>query len=156
MDQGTERRIVTQRSEDLLRLAGQAEREGVIIFCEPVEGRHFATSRRDATRLYRVTPSSCDCPGFTTWRRCGHVALLASQLGWIPDPVEAAPPAPVPVLELDPERVNELTERHLRAAIARGRMAARAADPGAGDRALAACTAARIARVAAGVTVARV
>ncbi len=156
MDQHIDLRIVSQRAEDLQRLAGQAERDGVTILVEPVEGRHYATSRRDPSRLYRVSPSSCDCPGFRVWGRCGHVALLASQLGWIPDPIEAVPLAPVPVISVDDERLDDLTERRRRAEQARQRLAARALDPGAADRALAECSAARAARVAAGATVARV
>jgi hypothetical protein len=149
------RRAAAHQAEDLQRLADRADREGVIIYVERVVGRHDATSGRDPTRLYRVSPSACDCPGFTTWGRCGHAALLASQLSWIPDPTDAGPPAPVAVVLLPAERGDELARRRERAELARSRLAERAADPGAADRAHAAANAARARRMASGLSVVR-
>ncbi len=90
---------------DFWRLAEEAERRGIRILVEPISGEHFATSAKDATRLYRVTGFSCTCKGFLTWQRCTHHSLLLAQLGWLPDPepdpeppTPAAPLAPVPTL----------------------------------------------------------
>ena len=90
---------------DFWRLAEEAERRGIRILVEPLSGEHFATSAKDATRLYRVTGFSCTCKGFLAWQRCTHHSLLLAQLGWLPDPepdpeppTPAAPVAPIPTL----------------------------------------------------------
>ncbi len=80
-----ERRVVTQRAEDLLRLADQAERKGVKILLT-ADGEHLATSTSNPTMLHRVSEQGCDCKGFAAWQRCTHHSLLLSQLGLIPDP----------------------------------------------------------------------
>ncbi len=102
MDQRIERRIAQVERETLLRLAAKAERGGVVIFYEPVEERHYATSRSEAFRLYRVSPDACDCRGWRVLGRCGHNALLRSQLGLIPDAPEPEPePIAVNVVRLE-------------------------------------------------------
>ncbi len=88
MDTRTQRRVNVQRSEDLARLADQAERRGVRILLTS-DGQHFATSASNPTTLHRVSPQGCDCKGFTYWRRCQHHSLLLAELGRLPD-VEAA------------------------------------------------------------------
>jgi hypothetical protein len=69
--------------------------------------------------------------------------------------VPVATPTPVPVVDLTDERRDDLAERRHRAEQARQRLAARALDPSASDRALAACTAARAQRMATGLSVAQ-
>ncbi len=69
--------------------------------------------------------------------------------------VPVATPTPVAVVDLTAERRDDLVERRQRAEQARQRLAARAADPGAADRALAACTAARVQRMATGLSIAQ-
>ncbi len=93
MNTATSRRIVTQRVEDLLRLADQAEAKGVRILLT-ADGEHFATSASTPTMLHRVSEHGCDCRGFSCWGRCSHHSLLLSQLGLIPD-LEPAPAATV-------------------------------------------------------------
>ncbi|MDP9472657.1 MAG: hypothetical protein M3Q71_18660 [Chloroflexota bacterium] len=88
MNTAVTRRIVTQKAEDLLRLADQGERKGIQILLTE-DGAHFATSASDKTRLHRVSPDGCDCRGFQAWHRCMHYSLLLSQLGLIPDPTPA-------------------------------------------------------------------
>ncbi len=88
MDTRTQRRVNVQRSEDLARLADQAERRGVRILLT-ADGEHLATSATNPTLLHRVDERGCDCRGFFYWHRCTHHALLLSQLGLIPDPVVA-------------------------------------------------------------------
>ncbi len=85
MSTATTRRIVTQKTEDLHRLANQAESRGIKILLT-ADGEHFATSTSNPTTLHRVNPKGCDCKGYWAWRRCSHHALLLSQLGAIPDP----------------------------------------------------------------------
>ncbi len=85
MNTAVSRRIVTQKAEDLHRLANQAEQKGVKILLT-ADGEHFATSASNPTMLHRVSEHGCDCKGFAYWGRCSHHALLLSQLGLIPDP----------------------------------------------------------------------
>ncbi len=80
----TQTRITTQRAEDLLRLADQAQVRGVRILLT-ADGEHFATSSSDPTTLHRVSRQGCDCRGFSYWQRCSHHSLLLSELGLIPD-----------------------------------------------------------------------
>lgn len=102
MDQTIERRIAQVERETLLRLAAKAERGGVVIFYEPVEERHYATSRSEAFRLYRVSPDSCDCRGWRVLGRCGHNALLRSQLGLVEDVDPTPEPPPTVTLVVAP------------------------------------------------------
>ncbi len=82
----TQSRIVTQRAEDLHRLAGQAEAKGVRILVDHRTGQHVATSASDPTRCYQVDAErGCTCKGYAVWQRCQHHSLLLSQLGLIPD-----------------------------------------------------------------------
>ncbi len=80
----TQTRIVTQKTEDLHRLANQAEARGIRILLT-ADGEHFATSTSNPTTLHRVSRHGCDCRGFSYWGRCSHHSLLLSQLGEIPD-----------------------------------------------------------------------
>ncbi len=84
MNTATSRRIVTQRAEDLHRLADQAERRGIRILLT-ADGEHFATSTSNPTSLHRVSEQSCDCKGFAYWGRCQHHSLLLAELGRLPD-----------------------------------------------------------------------
>ncbi len=83
----TQTRIVTQKAEDLHRLADQAERKGVRLLVDERTGQHVATSASDPTRCYHVDAErGCTCKGYGTWGRCQHHALLLAELGRIPDP----------------------------------------------------------------------
>ena len=79
-----ERRITRHRVEDLHRLAAQAERKGSRILHVAGTDGHVATSASSPT-CYAVTVNGCTCRGFVTWGRCGHWALLLSELGQLPD-----------------------------------------------------------------------
>ena len=86
MNQTVERRIRTQRSEDLRRLADQGERAGVRVLIDHRTGTHVATSASDPTRCYVVSvEGGCTCKGYLVWGRCQHFAVLLAQLGRIPD-----------------------------------------------------------------------
>ncbi len=90
MSTATSRRIVTQRVEDLHRLADQAKCKGVRILVDHRTGQHVATSASDPTTCYHVdVERGCTCKGFTAWQRCQHHALLLAELGRLPelDPV---------------------------------------------------------------------
>lgn len=81
------------RGAALVRLVGQARADGIRIYRNPRDGRHYASSASTPGRLHYVTGYSCDCLGFITHQRCKHLAALHAALGWIqPDP-EPTPPA---------------------------------------------------------------
>ncbi len=157
--QSTDRRAARPTTPaDLHRLADQGRSNGVIILTEGDTGARYATSATQPGTIYFVTGFSCSCPGFVGHQRCQHHSLLLAELGWLPgvedetDPVPVATPTPVPVVTISDERRDDLVERRHRAEQARQRLADRAADPGAADRALVACTAARAQRMAAGIS----
>jgi len=80
---------------DLWRLADQGRANGVLLLTEGATGERFATSGTRAGTVYRLTASSCSCPGFCHHQRCQHHSLLLAELGWLPD-VAAADPEPDP------------------------------------------------------------
>ena len=79
-----ETRIARHRLEDLHRLAQKAERCGSRILHVDGTSTHVATSATSPI-AYAVTVNGCTCKGFATWGRCGHWALLLSELGQLPD-----------------------------------------------------------------------
>ncbi len=86
MNTATTRRIVTQKAEDLHRLANQGEKKGVRILVDPRTGQHVATSASDPARCYHVdVERGCTCPGYAAWQRCQHHALLLAELGRLPE-----------------------------------------------------------------------
>jgi hypothetical protein len=157
--QSTDRRATRPTTAaDLHRLADQAHANGVQIFQELSTGAWYATSASRAGGLHYLTGLSCTCEGFIYAGRCQHYAMLLERLGWLPD-AEATDPepvaaVPVPVVTVTDERLDDLAERRQRAEQARRRIAARALDPSAADRELAATNASRAARMAAGLSVA--
>ncbi len=159
--QSTDRRAARPTTaSDLWRLAEQGRSNGVIILTECISGARYATSCTQPGVIYYLTAYSCTCPGFAHHQRCQHHSLLLAELGWLPDVaddetdlVPPVTPAPVPVIDVTDERRADLVERRHRAEQARQRLAARAADPGAADRELAACSAARAQRMATGLSV---
>ncbi len=145
-------------ASDRWRLADRGRSNGVLILRECVSGARYATSATQPGTIYYLTAYSCTCPGFVAHQRCQHHSLLLAELGWLPDDedetdsVPAATPAPTPVVAITCERQDELAERRARAEQARQRLAERAADPGAADRALAATNAARARRMETGLS----
>ncbi len=79
-----ETRVSRHRLEDLHRLAAKAEKGGSRILHVAGTDRHVATSASSPT-CYAVSLAGCTCKGFATWGRCGHWALLLSELGLLPD-----------------------------------------------------------------------
>ncbi len=88
MDTAVETRITRHRLEDLHRLAAKAEAGGSRILHVDGTSTHVATSATSPI-TYAVTVNGCTCRGFQTWDRCGHWALLLSELGRLPDLVDA-------------------------------------------------------------------
>ncbi|MDP9358514.1 MAG: hypothetical protein M3Q71_24845 [Chloroflexota bacterium] len=80
-------RITRHRLEDLHRLAAKAEQGGSRILHIDGTDHHVATNASSPT-CYAVSPEGCSCKGFATWGRCGHWALLLSELGRLPDPTD--------------------------------------------------------------------
>ncbi len=78
----------TVELEHIMRLAAKAKQEGVRLYVDRRDGRHYASSATTAGRLYYVTLASCTCPGFATHQRCKHWAALqlAIALDGSPDP----------------------------------------------------------------------
>ncbi len=90
MNTATARRIAQTTTEDLHRLADQAERKGIRILVDHRTGQHVATSASDASRCYQVDAErGCTCKGYAVWGRCQHHSLLLAELGRLPevDPV---------------------------------------------------------------------
>lgn len=157
--QSTDRRAARPTTAaDLWRLADQGRGNGVLILTETISGARYATSCTQPGTIYYLTAYSCTCPGFVGHQRCQHHSLLLAELGWLPDdetdPAPLATPAPVAVVDLTDDRRDELARRRAVAEESRQRLAARVLDPGAADRALAECIAARAQRMATGLSVA--
>ncbi len=82
-------------SAALVRLAGKARTDGIRLYRDSIDGRHYASSASEPDRLHYVTGYSCDCRGFATHQRCKHHAAVLTALGWLkvepePDPSGAA------------------------------------------------------------------
>jgi hypothetical protein len=80
--------VKTVEIEQVMRLAAKAKQEGVRLYVDRRDGRHYASSATTAGRLYFVTLASCTCPGFVSHGRCKHWAALqlAIALDGSPDP----------------------------------------------------------------------
>ncbi len=110
--------IKTAELEHVMRLAEKARAEGVRLYVDRRDGRHYASSVTTEGRLYFVTLASCTCPGFAAHQRCKHWAALqvAIALEGTPEP----DPAPMAItcahvdghysLAADPEWVEPFTE----------------------------------------------
>ncbi len=77
-------RVDRHRLEDLHRLAAKAEKGGSRILHVAGTSGHVATSASSPV-CYQVSVSGCGCKGFAVHGRCGHWALLLSELGRLPD-----------------------------------------------------------------------
>ncbi len=110
--------VKTAELEQVMRLAAKAKAEGVRLYVDRRDGRHYASSATTEGRLYFVTLVSCTCPGFAAHQRCKHWAALqvAIALEGTPEP----DPAPMTIalahvdghysLAADPEWVEPFTE----------------------------------------------
>jgi len=80
--------IKTAELEHVMRLAAKAKAEGVRLYVDRRDNRHYASSASIEGRLYFVTLASCTCPGFATHQRCKHWAALqlATALDGTPEP----------------------------------------------------------------------
>ncbi len=87
MDTAVETRISRHRLEDLHRLAAKAEKGGSRILHVAGTDGHVATSASSPV-CYAVSVNGCSCKGFAVHARCGHWALLLSELGQLPDQQE--------------------------------------------------------------------
>ena len=69
------------------RLAEKARAEGVRLYVDRRDQRHYASSSSRPGELYFVTLLSCTCPGFFAHQRCKHhAAILAAYDQLPPDP----------------------------------------------------------------------
>jgi len=74
-----------------LRLLTKARQEGVKLFLDPADGRHYASSTSQPGKQYYVTAYSCTCRGFTQHQRCKHHSALLAALGWLGTDPEPTP-----------------------------------------------------------------
>ena len=74
----------------LTRLVGKAREDGIRLYRNPRDGRHYASSASEPGKLHYVTGYSCDCRGFMTHQRCKHYAALMAAMGWLSDEPEPA------------------------------------------------------------------
>ncbi len=94
-----QRRERETHDQAVIRLAGEARRQGVTVY--RVEGSKgpawFSPSQSRPGVAHALTAVSCDCDGFLRWQRCRHLAALLDRLGWLPvlSPDPAPPAAPV-------------------------------------------------------------
>lgn len=80
------------REAALVRLAAKARTDGIKLYRDPKDGRHYASSRSQPGTLHYVTGISCTCAGFIAHQRCSHHSALLAALGWLdPEPETPAP-----------------------------------------------------------------
>jgi len=66
------------------RLAEQARAEGVRLYVDRRDGRHYAASTSRPGTRYFVTMLSCTCRGFFAHQRCKHHSALLAAYGQLP------------------------------------------------------------------------
>jgi hypothetical protein len=87
--------LTAQEAETIARLATKAREEGVRLYRDRRDGRHYATSATTPGKLYFVTLASCTCMGFISHGHCKHHAALT--LAVLNEPEDNEPDeAPVP------------------------------------------------------------
>lgn len=82
------------REDAMVRLASKAREDGIKLYRDPKDGRHYASSRSQPGRFHYVTALSCTCAGFVSHQRCSHLAALHAALGWITTTPKPTPPTP--------------------------------------------------------------
>jgi hypothetical protein len=81
--------LLEGEQDALVRLLAKARQEGIRLYRDSSDGRHYASSASTPGKLHYVTAYSCDCQGYAHHQRCKHHSALLSALGWIsgePDP----------------------------------------------------------------------
>lgn len=88
--------LVETPEDAIRRLARKARREGVKLYQDPTDGRHYASSVSSPELLHYLTGVSCDCAEFASYQRCKHHSALLVALGWVEgDPT--LDPEPIPI-----------------------------------------------------------
>ena len=87
--------LVETHEQQVARMAAKARKDGVKLYRDGRDGRHYASSASTPGRMYYVTAISCDCLGFQTHQHCKHNAALLVALRWsgesAPEAIEALP-----------------------------------------------------------------
>jgi hypothetical protein len=84
-------RIVETRDQMIDRLAAKARAEGIRLYCDSRDGRHYASSASNPGHLHYLTAVSCTCAGFASHGRCKHHAALLTAFGWAGTHAEPQP-----------------------------------------------------------------
>ncbi len=79
--------------EGIARLAAKARHDGVKLYRDRRDGRHYASSSTTPGKRYYVTLASCQCRGFVAHQCCKHWAAL--QIATILQDGAPTPPAPI-------------------------------------------------------------
>ena len=91
-----------EREDTVRRLAAKARNEGVRLYRDARDGRHYASSVSCPGKLHYLTGLSCDCQGFASHGRCKHHAALLLAFGWVDD--STVDPDPITVVGTDDEQ----------------------------------------------------
>ena len=78
-------RLEAARDEAIRRLARKARAEGVQLFRDARDGRHYASSVSYPGKMHYMTSLFCDCVGFASSGRCKRQSALLVALGWAVD-----------------------------------------------------------------------
>jgi hypothetical protein len=84
--------------EGIARLAAKARHDGVKLYRDRRDGRHYASSSTTPGKHYYVTLASCQCTGFVAHQRCKHWAAL--QIATI---LQDGAPTPTPAAIATPD-----------------------------------------------------
>ena len=97
-------RLEAARDDAVRRLARKARAEGVQLYRDAKDGRHYASSVSHPGKFHYVTGVSCDCMGFASHGRCKHHSALLVALGWVADDT-TVDPDPISVVGTEHEQL---------------------------------------------------
>jgi hypothetical protein len=100
-------RLEAQRDDTIRRLALEARSEGVHLYREAKDGRHYADSVSHPGTMHHDTGVSGDCIGFASHGRCKHHSALLVALVWVADDT---------IFEPDPISITGTDHEHDRVA----------------------------------------
>jgi len=84
----------------MIRLLAKARQEGIRLYRDSSDGRHYASSSSMPGRLHYLTAYSCTCKGFIAHGRCKHHSALLAALGWLGTSPEPTPDEKIRVVHI--------------------------------------------------------